>query len=75
MSWKWEMNDNGKWISNGLRFATKLEAEEYGFNLSMRWFAPIAAIDNCRSVECSEEITDPDTNAGAFKPAGHRVSL
>ena len=37
MSWRWEMEDNGKWISNGVRFATKEEAERYGFDLGMRW--------------------------------------
>ena len=36
-SWKWEMNDNGKWITNGIRFATKEEADKYGFDLGMRW--------------------------------------
>ncbi len=39
MSWKWEMNDHGKWITNAIRFATKEEAEKYGFDLSMRWLA------------------------------------
>jgi hypothetical protein len=37
MSWKFEMCDNGKWITNGVRFATKEEAERYGFDLGMRW--------------------------------------
>jgi hypothetical protein len=37
MSWCWEMNDHGKWITNGLRFATKAEAESYGSDLACRW--------------------------------------
>lgn len=73
MSWKWEMNDGGKWISNGLRFATKEEAEAYGVNLSMRWFSPIADVKNCRATECDDPVTE--NNAQAFKPAGHRVQL
>jgi hypothetical protein len=38
-SWMWEMNDHGKWITNQVRFATKEEAERYGFDLGMRWTA------------------------------------
>jgi hypothetical protein len=37
MSWKWEMNDHGNWITNGVRFATKAEAEHYGTDLAYRW--------------------------------------
>lgn len=73
MSWKWEMNDGGKWISNCLRFATEAEAKAYGVNLSMRWFNPIAAVDNGRAAECDDPVTE--NNEQAFKPAGHRVSL
>ena len=73
MSWKWEMNDGSKWVSNGLRFATEQEARAYGVNLSMRWFSPIAAVNNCRATECEDAVTE--NNAGAFKPAGHRVQL
>lgn len=36
-SWKWEMKDGEKWITNGLRFATEDEAKRYGFDLGMRW--------------------------------------
>jgi hypothetical protein len=73
MSFKWEMNDGGKWISNGLRFASKEGAEAYGLNLSLRWFAPISQFDNCRATECEEPVTEH--NAEAFQPAGHRVAL
>ena len=37
MSWKWEMNDHDNWITNGVRFATKAEAEGFGFDLACRW--------------------------------------
>ena len=73
MSWRWEMNDNGKWISNGLRFSTAAEAAEWGKNLSMRWFDPVADATNGRATECSDPVTEG--NAFAFKPAGHRVQL
>lgn len=36
-SWKWEMLDGGNWITNGVRFASKAEAETYGSDLGMRW--------------------------------------
>ena len=36
-SWKWEMNDHGKWITNAVRFATEAEAEHYGNDLASRW--------------------------------------
>jgi hypothetical protein len=73
MSYKWEMNDGGKWISNGLRFATREEAVSYGENLAMRWLVPLSNPGNCRATECD----DPETldNGAAFKPAGHRVTL
>ena len=73
MSYKWEMNDHGRWISNGLRFATELEARDYGQNLSLRWFAPIADVLNCRATKCDDAVTEG--NVAAFKPAGHRVTL
>ena len=73
MSFKWEMNDGGKWISNGLRFATKEEAEAYGDNLAMRWFTALSDPANCRATECADPVTEG--NAAAFKPAGHRVTI
>jgi hypothetical protein len=30
-------DNSGKWFRNGLRFANKQEAEEYGFALALRW--------------------------------------
>lgn len=39
MSWKPEViaDNSGKWCGNGLRFATKQEAEENVFDLAMQW--------------------------------------
>ena len=34
-----QADDSGKWVGNGLTFRTVEEAENYGFNLSMRWTA------------------------------------
>jgi hypothetical protein len=33
--------DNGKFSTNGLRFATEAEADQYGKDLAGRWFAVI----------------------------------
>ncbi len=45
-SWKTEVCvvDQGKetWATNGLRFATKAEAEKAGDELLSRWWVPIA---------------------------------
>jgi hypothetical protein len=35
--------DNGKYSTNGLRFATEKEAEAYGRDLLSRWFAVVAS--------------------------------
>lgn len=39
MSWKSEVQagNTGKWIGNALRFATKKEADDYVYDLAMRW--------------------------------------
>ena len=41
MSWRPEViaDSSGKWCPNGLRFATREEAEQNVFDLSMRWIA------------------------------------
>ena len=44
-------DSSGKWCGNGLRFATRQEAEQNVFDLSMRWFA----VRETRVVE-SEEV-------------------
>ncbi len=40
MSWRPEViaDNSGQWTPNGLRFATKEEAEANVYDLSMRWF-------------------------------------
>jgi hypothetical protein len=57
VSWKAEVTtagDNGKYTSNGLRFATKGEADAYGLDLAMRW----TAVADVRSVESADAVTD-----------------
>jgi len=39
-SWKPEVFVEGKWAANGLRFATKEEAEASGIDLLLRWNGP-----------------------------------
>lgn len=56
-SWMSEVTtagDNGRWSSNGLRFATKAEADAYGLDLAMRW----TAVADIRSVESTDPVTD-----------------
>ena len=71
MSWKWICGKEQ--AANGLRFATKQECDDYGFNLAMRWFAmPSPAL----SIECADAVnTYPEDKEQVFKPAGHRVKL
>lgn len=39
MSWKAEViaDSSGQWVPNGLRFATKRQAEDYAKDLMWRW--------------------------------------
>lgn len=55
MSWKPEVrtDNTGAWYGNGLRFATKEEAEAQVSNLRMRWFA----VRETRVVESSDPVT------------------
>lgn len=53
MSWRPEMLCEGKWETNGLRFATKEEADKYGRDLLNRWLVPT----DSRSVECDDPVT------------------
>lgn len=39
-TWKPEVLVDGKWVTNGLVFATKAEAEAWGQDLLLRWFVP-----------------------------------
>jgi hypothetical protein len=43
-------DNTGEWCGNGLRFATRKEAEENVYDLSMRWFA----VRKTRVVESDE---------------------
>lgn len=52
MSWKPEVqaDSSGEWVGNGLRFATKAEAEAQVRDLASRWFA----VREWRVVESSD---------------------
>jgi len=54
MSWKPEViaDASGEWCGNGLRFATKQEAEDNVFDLSMRW----TLVRETRVVESDEPV-------------------
>jgi hypothetical protein len=56
MLWKAEViaDASGKWESNGLCFATRDEAIDYGFNLSLRW----SAVQDFRAREATKEEAD-----------------
>ena len=63
LSFKCEVEVEGKWASNGLRFASSEEAEAYGRDLLARWFvptgsraAPTAEPVNTRRVEHGWEL-------------------
>ena len=49
-SWAPEVFVEGQWAGNGLRFATKEEAELWGLDLLMRWFVP----SDSRAVESED---------------------
>ena len=67
MSWKWEMDDHGRWVTNALRFATKDEAERYGADLGMRWLAmPWPA----RAAEADEPVNYRLTDDNVLENAG-----
>jgi hypothetical protein len=57
MSFKAEVHDTtarnpDEWVSNGLRFATYDEANNYGYELLSRWYVP----DKHRVVESDEPV-------------------
>lgn len=54
MSFKAEViaDSSGKWVSNGLAFATKKEAEMYVDDLAMRWMS----VSKTRVVESTEAV-------------------
>ena len=49
-SWAPEVFVEGQWAGNGVRFATKEEAEAWGRDRLMRWFVPT----DSRAVESSD---------------------
>jgi hypothetical protein len=54
MSWKPEViaDSSGQWTANGLRFATKPEAEANALNLAMRW----TAVRDTRATESEDPV-------------------
>jgi hypothetical protein len=54
VSWKPEViaDSSGEWCGNGLRFATKEEAEANVLDLSMRWFL----VRDTRAVESEDPV-------------------
>jgi len=54
MSWKPEViaDSSGKWIPNGLRFATRQEAEDNARDLSWRW----TAVRDTRATESDDPV-------------------
>jgi hypothetical protein len=55
MSWKPEvivLEEPGRWLSNGLRFATEQEALDNARNLMGRWIL----VTKYRATECSDPV-------------------
>ena len=59
--------DNGSYATNSLRFATKAEAEKYGWNLEMRWLAVVAGE--------ARETSDPVTSRWDAETGLHEVEM
>ena len=55
MSYKAEViaDSSGKWVGNGLAFATHAEADQYATDLFSRW----TAVRDCRVVESDEPVS------------------
>lgn len=53
-SWKTEVvaDNSGKFVSNGLRFATRKEAEEYAIDITWRW----TLVRDTRVVESDDPV-------------------
>jgi hypothetical protein len=58
MSWKAEViaDSSGKFCGNGLRFATRREAETYARDLANRW----TLVSEWRVVESDEPVNEPN---------------
>ena len=56
MSWKAEViaDNSGTWAGNGLRFASKEEAERYVSDLAWRW----TDVRETRVVECEDPVNE-----------------
>ena len=54
LSYKTEViaDDSGQWVGNGLRFATRTEAEDYVRDLEMRW----TLVRKTRVVESTDAV-------------------
>jgi len=51
-SWKPEVKVEGKWATNGLRFATEVEAFESAMQTRMRWWM----VDDVRATESEDAV-------------------
>jgi hypothetical protein len=79
-SWKPEVQVNGQWAGNALRFATAEEARDNGFNLMMRWML----VTGYRATESDDPVShiwkdgalfDADNPQGPGYVPPERVSL
>jgi hypothetical protein len=52
-------DSSGQWCGNGMRFATREEAQRYAASLAFRW----TAVRDWRVVECADEVTEGRANA------------
>jgi len=65
MSWKGEViaDGSGKFVGNGMAFATKAEAENYVADLAMRW----TLVRDTRVVESSDPVNYSFTNGTSWR--------
>jgi len=54
-SWKAEViaDNSGRWCGNGLRFATKAEAQQYALNLARHW----TMVERWRVIESDDDVS------------------
>jgi hypothetical protein len=66
MSFKAEVqaDDTGTWAGNALRFATRVEAEQYVADLMWRW----TAVRETRVVECDDPVNYTWSSATGAHP-------
>lgn len=60
MSWKPEViaDNSGEWVGNRLRFATRVEADQYVADLAWRW----TSVRQTRVVESDEPVNNRFVN-------------